>query len=58
MPDWHNEANGVYGKKVQKEFWDKYNENREMDKHEYKYITSTTDKEKPFYPGLMRNADR
>ena len=44
--------------KEQREVDKRSKENREMNKYEYKYITATTDKEKPFYPGLMRNADR
>jgi hypothetical protein len=35
-----------------------WEENDKMDKEEYKYITSTTEKDKPFYPGLMRDANR
>ena len=35
-----------------------WKENDKMDKEEYKYITSTPEKDKPFYPGLMRDANR
>ena len=58
MSDWVNEASGVYGKKVQKEFWDRINESKAMDQKEsnYKYLVS---KDKPFFPGLRReHADR
>ena len=36
----------------------KWKEDKKMDKEEYKYITSTTEKDKPFYPGLTRDANR
>ena len=58
MGDWHNYANGLYGKKLQKEFWDGVNESKAMDQKEsnYKYLVS---KDKPFFPGLRRDyADR
>jgi len=58
MSDWVNEASGVYGKKVQKEFWDRINENKAMDQKEvnYKHLVS---RDKPFFPGLRReHADR
>jgi mevalonate pyrophosphate decarboxylase len=35
-----------------------WKENEKMDKEEYKYITSAKDSKEPFYPGLMRDADR
>ena len=37
MPDYHNYANGVYGKKLQKEFWDNVNESKAMDQKEVNY---------------------
>tara|TARA_R110002020_G_scaffold203428_1_gene407095 strand:+ start:514 stop:690 length:177 start_codon:yes stop_codon:yes gene_type:complete len=58
MPDYHNYANGVYGKKLQKEFWDNVNESKAMDQKEvnYKHLVS---RDKPFFPGLRReHADR
>ena len=57
MGDWHNYANGTYGRKAQKEFWRHHEEYKEMKKNEHKYMKKE-DEGKPFYPGLKRDVDR